>query len=83
MKDVFLKIIKKWWPPTREIRTGNCATEIADMVKAFVEWLTLDDNDFYPQINNDNQSCYWDCKNEKEVDFNYVFNYWYNEIREN
>ena len=85
MKDVLLKIMIEEGLINDERKDHPSVvysiSEITDIVKKFIEWLTLDDNDFYPQISDDNKPCYWDDKNEREVDINRVFNFWYNEIR--
>jgi len=95
MKDVLLKILNTQITAYKEepvnhhnhpefvnvIIDGfeNTATEIADIVKAFAEWkdvrLTMNNMSF----DKDHGVYVWD---HKVWEYNDLFNYWYNEIRE-
>jgi len=67
MKDVFLKIMKNTEYPAKT--RDELATEIADIVKAFVEW----------KMGLGLCSLY-DFKKDKILTTDEHFNYWYNEI---
>lgn len=88
MKDKILEILidKIKATPHDYYPTGieglpQSAREIADMVQKFVEWLMLTDNDFYPQIDDNGKPCYWEYNESKVVSFDYVFDYWFNNIK--
>ena len=93
MKDVLLKIAESCYDEETTIDDeGNITggrltfnkdkfiTEIADMVKAFVEWLM--EEDYNPGLNMQRidiiikRHGYYPVKSED------IFNHWYNEIRE-
>jgi len=95
MKDALLKIIDSYIPEfddhikvyIKSRKTKNrCATEIADIVKAFVEWcveaplIVRTDHDAWEVYKNQEDYDWGDPY--EEMDINDLFEYWYNEIRE-
>jgi hypothetical protein len=83
MKDRIFEIQQENYDSDHPVRSfDKSAIEIADMVKAFVEWLMLTDNDFYPQIDDNGKPCYWEYNESKVVSFDYVFEYWFNNIKD-
>jgi len=80
MKDVLLKIINNHFNVDLDKRETLevIVTEIANIVKAFDEWkdvkLTMSNMNF----DKDHGVYVWD---HKVWEYNDLFNYWYNEIR--
>jgi len=60
--------------------------EIADKIHKhymeFVEWLFLDNDNYYAQEDDKGDLCFMDYKNNKIVDYDYVLNYWLANIKE-
>ena len=77
MKDKILEILLKKWKSS-----PTAASEIADMVKAFTEWLI--EGDFYElfeQSIDESGINHYECLKDGEIySFDELFNYWYDNI---
>lgn len=73
MKDKILKIILEKWKTS-----PTAATEIADMVKAFVGWK---DENCATIFIRDGKVGRWYAYNGKYYSYNELFNYWYTNIK--